>query len=62
MDAYNHFPEKESFFLTGFERISGTGALRKQIQEGLSEEAIRASWETQLDTFQSIRKKYLIYP
>ena len=62
MDAYVQFPDKESFFLTGFERISGTGALRKQIQEGLSEEAIRASWETQLDTFRLIRKKYLIYP
>ena len=62
MDAYNHFPEKESFFLTGFERISGTGALRKQIQEGLREETIRASWKAPLDAFKTIRKKYLIYP
>jgi hypothetical protein len=29
---------------------------------GTPDEAIRASWQPQLDEFKTIRKKYLLYP
>ena len=37
LNAYKHFPQKDSFFLKGFERIVGVSSLRKQIEEGENE-------------------------
>jgi uncharacterized protein YbbC (DUF1343 family) len=62
LNAYKHFPQKDSFFLKGFERIVGVSSLRKQIEEGENETAIRSSWMTNLELFKKIRKNYLIYP
>ena len=62
LNAYVHFPQKDSFFLKGFERIVGVSSLRKQIEEGENETAIRSSWMTNLEFFKKIRKNYLIYP
>ena len=51
------------FFQTSnfFEKLAGNGDLRKQIEHGMSEEEIRATWQPALDEFKKIRKKYLIY-
>jgi uncharacterized protein YbbC (DUF1343 family) len=59
---YNHTP-KNSFFknTNGFEKLAGNDQLRKQIQAGLSEEEIRASWEPALSNYKKIRQKYLLY-
>ena len=62
LNAYVHFPQKDSFFLKGFERIVGVSSLRKQIEEGENETVIRSSWLTNLEFFKKIRKNYLIYP
>ncbi len=62
IDAYRNFPDKENFFIPYFENLAGTAKLRQQIIEGLSEEEIRISWKKDLESFQTIRKKYLIYP
>ena len=64
IDAYpNLNGQKVSFFLENnfFEKLAGTGKLRKQIIEGKSEEEIRASWEKGLEDFNGIRSRYLIY-
>lgn len=61
LEAYRKYPEKGKFFIPFFEKLSGTAALRKQIADGLSEEAIRESWEPGLAKFRAIRKKYLLY-
>lgn len=55
---------REDFFkkTNSFERLAGTSKLRKQIEQGLSEEEIRASWEPALSRYKQIRKKYLLYP
>lgn len=58
---YKAFPEKEKFFNSYFEKLSGTRSLRNQIMQGLSEEEIRKSWEEGLNKFREIRKKYLLY-
>lgn len=54
---------KNSFFLKNnfFEKLAGNDELRKQIEQGLSEEEIRATWQPALDKYKQIRKKYLLY-
>ena len=55
--------KKGQFFLSSnfFEKLAGNGDLRKQIESGMSEEEIRATWQPALDEFKKIRAKYLIY-
>ncbi len=61
LNAYRLFPEKARFFNNFFDKLAGSDILRKQIQQGLSAEAIRKSWQPGLQRFASIRKKYLLY-
>lgn len=59
--AYEWFPEKDKFFNNFFEKLAGTKELRKQVEQGWSEEDIRAGWQKDLDAFKKTRKKYLLY-
>ena len=60
IDAYNNYPEKENFFTAYFDVLAGGPVLREQIQRGMTEEQIHASWRAQLEKFSQIRKKYLL--
>jgi len=62
MEMYRRVP-KGKFFLKSnfFEKLAGNGELRKQIEAGMSEEEIRATWQPSLDEFKKTREKYLIY-
>jgi len=62
IDAYNKLPENYFFFKDSFERIAGTGKLRKQIINKVPIHQIRKSWEPELGNYKKLRKKYLIYP
>ncbi len=64
LNAYANYGDKKAFFLRNgfFDRLAGTGTLRKQIVSGASEAEIRRSWEKDLWKFRKIRKKYLLYP
>ncbi len=63
MELYRRVP-KSKFFLKNnfFEKLVGTDALRRQLEQGLSEAEIKATWQPGLDAFRRIREKYLIYP
>ncbi|KAB7531538.1 DUF1343 domain-containing protein [Flagellimonas olearia] len=62
MDAYNNTLDKSKFFLTsGFTKHAGTPLLQQQIEQGLSETEIKATWQDDLTAFKKIREKYLIY-
>ncbi|WP_303924806.1 DUF1343 domain-containing protein [Draconibacterium sediminis] len=61
IDFYNKSDDKENFFTPFFDKLAGTDQLRKQIIAGLSEKEIRESWQTDLDNFKQMRKKYLLY-
>ncbi|MET0463984.1 MAG: DUF1343 domain-containing protein [Chitinophagaceae bacterium] len=70
LEAYRLFPKKDSFFIIPrsgkreecfFDKLAGNSELRLQIQKGLSEAAIRKSWEPGLTKFKAIRAKYLLY-
>ena len=58
--AYKNYEEQEEFFLkTGFfDLLAGTNQLRIQIQQGMTEEQIRSSWQSDLKIFKVVREKY----
>ena len=64
LDAFQNFPNKDSFFLrTHFiDQLAGTDQLRTMILKGAKETEIRKSWSKGMADFKMKRKKYLIYP
>ncbi len=65
LTAYQNFQHnKTSFFLKNgfFDKLAGSDQLRKQLIAGFSEEKIRQSWKKDLEDFQIVRVKYLMYP
>ena len=63
LEAYRLFPGKDSFFLKNnfFNKLAGNATFQQQIKDGLTETAIRKSWEPGIKQFKAIRKKYLLY-
>ena len=62
IDAYTNTTDKKLVFNTsGFTKHAGTTTLQKQIEAGLSEEEIKATWLADLEKFKKIRNKYLLY-
>ncbi|MCX8532850.1 exo-beta-N-acetylmuramidase NamZ family protein [Chryseobacterium luquanense] len=62
--AYKNYKNPEQdFFLKNlfFDKLAGSDELRKQIIAGKSEKEIKFSWKTDLDKFEKIRKKYIVY-
>ena len=58
---YNDFPDKPKFFNAYFTKLAGTEQLRKQIEQGMTEQQIRSTWQPGLNKFKAVRKKYLLY-
>lgn len=63
IDFYKNCPDKKTFFESDgmFKLLAGTEKLRKQLEEGKTEEEIRESWKPGLEKFAEMRKKYLLY-
>ena len=62
--AYKNYKNPDQdFFLKNlwFDTLSGTDELRKQIIAGKSITEIKASWKTDLENFEKIRTKYIVY-
>lgn len=64
MDFYNQYENEEDFLTRErwFNLLAGTDELIEKIREGRSEEEIKKSWQPDLEKFQQLRKKYLLYP
>lgn len=65
--AYQNYEGKEPFWIKNsgelwIDKLAGTDQLRIQIEKGLSAQEIKESWQSDLDKFQIIRSKYLLYP
>lgn len=58
---YQAFPDKEKFFTNYFEKLVGNKELREQIKKGMTEDQIRATWKSDLDSYKEKREKYLHY-
>ncbi len=64
LKAYKDYKNpQQNFFLANlfFDKLAGTDELRKQIIAGKPEEEIRKSWQKDLDDFQKIHAKYVMY-
>ena len=59
--SYDQIIDKNNFFRSDFNKLSGTSNLKRQIINGLTESEIRKSWNDGLEKFKKIRKKYLLY-
>jgi uncharacterized protein YbbC (DUF1343 family) len=55
------YPDKSKYFNVYFKSLAGTDKLQKQIEQGMTDEDIRKSWEPELTKFKAIRKRYLLY-
>lgn len=62
IDAYHSSAQKDKFFNEeSFNKLAGTTILKEQIEDGLTEAQIKATWQEGLEAFKVIREKYLIY-
>lgn len=61
---YEFYPDKSAFFTSAnfFDKLAGTSTLRKQLEQGMSAEAIHESWQEGIMEFRSRRLPYLLYP
>ena len=62
---YQLFKQHNEVFFTaaGFmDKLAGTDKLRLQIEQGLTEQVIRDSWQKDLQQFKQQRQPYLLYP
>jgi len=62
INSYKVMNHSSDFFNNYFVKLAGTDDLREQIENGLTEEEIRKSWQPKLDDFRKTRSKYLLYP
>lgn len=58
---FYHTLKNKNFFDKNFNYHAGNSQLQKDIIKGLNEESIRKKWENDLQKFQKIRMKYLLY-
>jgi len=63
MEFYKLSDKKAKFFShpVFFDNLAGTDLLRKQIMKGLNEDEIRLTWQNDLNMYNPIRNKYLMY-
>lgn len=59
--AYQNTSDKSKFFNSFFTKLAGTKKLQQQIENGISENKIRKSWQQDLTIFKKKRLKYLLY-
>lgn len=61
--AYQNYNDKDKFFLRSgfFNLLAGTDQLKKQIITGKSLQEIQHSWQSDVQAFKTIRKKYILY-
>ncbi len=61
LNAYACSGDKANFFNSFFTKLAGSTILEEQIKKGMTEKAIRKTWQDSIHAFKSIRKKYLLY-
>ncbi len=59
--SFNNIRDKNKFFKSDFDKLSGTSELKLQVKKGMSELEIRESWQEGIENFKKIREKYLLY-
>ncbi len=64
MDFYHQYPEENQFLTreNWLNLLAGTDDLIQQIRNGRTEKEIVESWQPELEKYNKMRKKYLLYP
>ena len=60
IEAYQQLSDK-GFFNNYFRLLSGDNQLQRDIENDKSADEIRASWQKDIDSFKTMREKYLLY-
>jgi uncharacterized protein YbbC (DUF1343 family) len=58
---YNALKNEPDFFKDYLTLLAGTESLKEQIEQGMTEAEIRATWQKELNTYKAKRKQYLLY-
>lgn len=58
---YRRYTGSQPFFNAFFSKLAGTNRLQGQLEAGLSEAQISASWQPELEAFRLRRRPYLLY-
>ena len=61
-EVYQMYPQDFQWKTRHFDRLCGTSKIREAITNRSSLNSIRDKWQVELEAFQKIRKKYLMYP
>lgn len=61
ISAYNELNNEHDYFNNFFYRLVGSRTLQQQIESGLTEEEIKATWQDGIIKFKELRSKYLLY-
>jgi uncharacterized protein YbbC (DUF1343 family) len=62
LDFYQKRDKSQAFFKDkGFAQLAGTPKLQQQIEAGMTEEQIKATWQADITAFRKQRKPYLLY-
>lgn len=61
IDAYNDSGKPKEFFTNFFTTLAGTKTLQQQIEQGMNNEQIRATWKEGLAKYDAMRKPYMLY-
>ena len=62
MSAFHSMDRGSAFFNDYIDKLAGTSKFRQQVLAGYSEQQIRQGWQPELEKFNSLQKKYLLYP
>lgn len=62
LKAYHETADPSTFFNSFFTKLAGGPTLQNQIEAGLTEDEIRATWQEDLKDFKKMREDYLLYP
>ncbi len=62
IETYKTMHKVPDYFNSFFYRLVGSKALQQQIEKGMSEEEIKATWQNDIIKFKQKRKLYLLYP
>ena len=61
IDAYNKVGKPEKFFTRMFLLLTGVDYIKEMIIAGNTADEIRARWQTDVEEFKVLRRKYLLY-
>ncbi|MBR1627562.1 MAG: DUF1343 domain-containing protein [Bacteroidales bacterium] len=61
IDMYKIYPDKSNFFTPMFDLLTGDTEMKKQIIAGKTAQQIRMSWNKEINEYENVRKKYIMY-